>query len=231
MDHESRDTPVVPYTPTIPDTPITSDHAIHDAPLDPPQQVQEIHMPEQSQRPCVVDLDLQTNGHYGNGVRAANLQWNPTVDHRPSCDANYSNASNTYNDTLAGTLGSDTTSMPGENGRRLTLDHLRGHRRSGVILIGEGACLQKSKKKVQEKRERLMTWFAQMMFVSGETAEPSTETTGMIEELVRQQVIEMVSTYKPHPWDRKDGANRWSSSHKLLHSQIGEASGQSPSPI
>jgi transcription initiation protein SPT3 len=32
-----------------------------------------------------------------------------------------------------------------------------------------------------------------MMFVSGETAEPSHETTSMIEELVRQQVIEMVS--------------------------------------
>jgi hypothetical protein len=33
----------------------------------------------------------------------------------------------------------------------------------------------------------------QMMFVSGETAEPSAETTSMIEEIVRQQVIEMVS--------------------------------------
>lgn len=33
----------------------------------------------------------------------------------------------------------------------------------------------------------------QMMFVSGETAEPSADTTGMIEEIVRQQVIEMVS--------------------------------------
>lgn len=33
----------------------------------------------------------------------------------------------------------------------------------------------------------------QMMFVSGETAEPSPDTTGMIEEIVRQQVIEMVS--------------------------------------
>lgn len=31
-----------------------------------------------------------------------------------------------------------------------------------------------------------------MMYVSGETAEPSTETTGMVEEIVRQQVIEMV---------------------------------------
>lgn len=32
-----------------------------------------------------------------------------------------------------------------------------------------------------------------MMYVSGETAEPSPETTGMVEEIVRQQVIEMVS--------------------------------------
>jgi Transcription initiation factor IID, 18kD subunit len=31
-----------------------------------------------------------------------------------------------------------------------------------------------------------------MMYVSGETAEASAETTGMIEEIVRQQVIEMV---------------------------------------
>jgi hypothetical protein len=34
----------------------------------------------------------------------------------------------------------------------------------------------------------------QMMYVSGETAEPSPETTGMVEEIVRQQVIEMVCT-------------------------------------
>ena len=33
----------------------------------------------------------------------------------------------------------------------------------------------------------------QMMFVSGETVEPSTETTGIIEELVRAQVIEMLT--------------------------------------
>lgn len=33
----------------------------------------------------------------------------------------------------------------------------------------------------------------QMMFVSGETAEPSLETTTLIEEIVRQQVVEMVS--------------------------------------
>ena len=55
--------------------------------------------------------------------------------------------------------------------------------------------MQRSKTKAQEKREKLTSWFDQMMFVSGETAEPSTETTGMIEELVRQQVIEMASIH------------------------------------
>ena len=41
-------------------------------------------------------------------------------------------------------------------------------------------------------KARLTHWFQQMMFVSGETAEPSAETTWMIEEIVREQVIEMV---------------------------------------
>lgn len=41
-------------------------------------------------------------------------------------------------------------------------------------------------------RVKLMIWLKQMMYVSGETAEPSHETTGMVEEIVRQQVIEMV---------------------------------------
>ena len=40
---------------------------------------------------------------------------------------------------------------------------------------------------------RLTHWLQQMMFVSGETAEPTAETTSLVEEIVRQQVIEMVS--------------------------------------
>lgn len=43
-------------------------------------------------------------------------------------------------------------------------------------------------------RERFRTdTIPQMMYVSGETGEPSVETTGIIEEIVRQQVIEIVS--------------------------------------
>ena len=45
----------------------------------------------------------------------------------------------------------------------------------------------------EEWKERLANFFRQMMFVSGETAEASAETTTLIEEIVRQQVIEMVS--------------------------------------
>jgi Transcription initiation factor IID, 18kD subunit len=41
-------------------------------------------------------------------------------------------------------------------------------------------------------KKRLMYDVFKMMYVSGETAEPSSETTGMVEEIVRQQVIEMV---------------------------------------
>ena len=41
-------------------------------------------------------------------------------------------------------------------------------------------------------KQELMSCAHQMMFVSGETAEPSTETTGLIEEIVRAQVIDMV---------------------------------------
>jgi hypothetical protein len=42
---------------------------------------------------------------------------------------------------------------------------------------------------------KLIGHLKQMMYVSGETAEPSPETTGMVEEIVRQQVIEMVREY------------------------------------
>ena len=44
----------------------------------------------------------------------------------------------------------------------------------------------------EEFKLRLTHLLGQMMFVSGETAEPGPETTWMIEEIVREQVIEMV---------------------------------------
>lgn len=40
----------------------------------------------------------------------------------------------------------------------------------------------------------------QMMFVSGETAEPSVETTTLIEEITRQQVLEMVCAPSHRIW-------------------------------
>jgi hypothetical protein len=49
----------------------------------------------------------------------------------------------------------------------------------------------------EEFKERLINLIGQMMFVSGETAEASAETTGMIEEIVRAQVIEMASARLP----------------------------------
>lgn len=45
------------------------------------------------------------------------------------------------------------------------------------------------------KRIVLIPEFEQMMFVAGETGEPSSETTTLIEQIVHEQVIEMVSPY------------------------------------
>jgi hypothetical protein len=41
----------------------------------------------------------------------------------------------------------------------------------------------------------------QMMFVSGESGEPSAETAGIIEEIVHQQVVEIVSVFWVHVAD------------------------------
>ncbi|KAI9741422.1 MAG: Transcription initiation protein spt3 [Claussenomyces sp. TS43310] len=45
--------------------------------------------------------------------------------------------------------------------------------------------------KMTDKTAKYRAEIQQMMYVSGESAEPSHETTGMVEEIVRQQVIEM----------------------------------------
>lgn len=51
---------------------------------------------------------------------------------------------------------------------------------------------------IEPAENQVEIWVAnvhtKMMFVSGETAEPSPETTTLIEEITRQQVIEIVST-------------------------------------
>ncbi len=53
---------------------------------------------------------------------------------------------------------------------------------------------QNNDNKTQEEfKKRLTCILEQMMFVSGETGDPSPETTGIIEEIVRQQVTEIVS--------------------------------------
>lgn len=44
----------------------------------------------------------------------------------------------------------------------------------------------------EEFKEMLINFSRKMMFVSGETAEPSVETTTLIEDIVRQQVVEIV---------------------------------------
>ena len=58
-----------------------------------------------------------------------------------------------------------------------------------------------------DKTAKYRTEIQQMMYVSGETAEASPETTGMIEEIVRQQVIEMVSSIPRLTWTRSNASS------------------------
>lgn len=50
-----------------------------------------------------------------------------------------------------------------------------------------------------EFRELITNLIHKMMFVSGETAEPSIDTTTLIEDITRQQVIEIVSAASMAP--------------------------------
>jgi transcription initiation protein SPT3 len=50
----------------------------------------------------------------------------------------------------------------------------------------------RKRNKKMNYRAKLIPVVEQMMYVSGETAEPSVETTSIIEDIVRQQVIELV---------------------------------------
>ncbi|KAL8870988.1 MAG: hypothetical protein Q9174_003089 [Haloplaca sp. 1 TL-2023] len=61
--------------------------------------------------------------------------------------------------------------------------YLRERNESQRPLVSEGA---------QAYKEELAKVIQQMMFVSGETAEPSPETTTIIEEIVHTQVVEML---------------------------------------
>lgn len=60
----------------------------------------------------------------------------------------------------------------------------------------------------EEFKEMLISFSRKMMFVSGETAEPSVETTTLIEDIVRQQVVEIVCSF---PYYVANSANSCSS--------------------
>lgn len=54
----------------------------------------------------------------------------------------------------------------------------------------------------EEYKEDMANMISQMMFVSGETADPPPETTTIIEEIVHTQVVEMVCCFHQTQTDR-----------------------------
>ncbi|CAI4210709.1 unnamed protein product [Parascedosporium putredinis] len=67
-------------------------------------------------------------------------------------------------------------------------EHFAGH----VVVSPVSPMFEDGEETEQRLRARLTWVLQQMMYVSGETAEPSVETTGIIEDIVRQQVIELL---------------------------------------
>lgn len=57
----------------------------------------------------------------------------------------------------------------------------------------EGPLIAPATPNIERAQSDLRETVIQMMYVSGETGEPSVETLAIIEEIVRQQVIELVS--------------------------------------
>lgn len=72
------------------------------------------------------------------------------------------------------------------------LRNLNSHTRQNENNPLTSAAAENDLETKEEFKLRLIHLLNQMMFVSGETAEPSAETTWMIEEIVREQVLEMV---------------------------------------
>lgn len=85
--------------------------------------------------------------------------------------------------------------------RGIPRDHLRWAFKlaHGIALSSIDTQVDSGRKDESDKNEPLprqviANYLDQMMYVSGETGEPSIETTGIIEDIVRQQVIEIVSS-------------------------------------
>jgi hypothetical protein len=86
----------------------------------------------------------------------------------------------------------------------MNMNGMTGTKHTKVVKTAKSTRATESRKAMNDTKDMMYPWqsldqdsdvdlfFRQMMYVSGETAEASAETTGMIEEIVRQQVIEMV---------------------------------------
>lgn len=82
------------------------------------------------------------------------------------------------------------------------LDHRRNNPLQSNIPFSNDMSIPLSEEEIAEgyKRIVLIPELEQMMFVAGETGEPTSETTTLIEQIVHEQVIEMVYFFIIVPW-------------------------------
>ena len=95
-------------------------------------------------------------------------------------------------------MARNTNDLPGSGNVSSNINRHRASSTSGVSEDFEGLCCDQDIDCSEEEfKANMRSAICQMMFVSGETGEPSTETTTMIEGIVQQQVVEMVSLRFP----------------------------------
>lgn len=137
----------------------------------------------------LLPLNLGRFGQLGSFAGTSPLDWQSDADQRPKLGPHWT--SHYGKNLFAAAASSDPNTsgfsmnpgMPGDVDTPPTYD--------------EQEAPPKEEETEEDKKYSQMTLadlLPQMMFVSGETAEPSIDTTTLIEEITRQQVIEIVRT-------------------------------------
>lgn len=138
----------------------------------------------------LLPLNLGRFGQLGSFAGTSAQDWQSDVGHKPKLGPHWTSH---YGKNL---FAAAASSDPNTSGFSMNPD-VSGDVDTPPTDDNEQEAPVKEEKTEEDKKYSQMglaDLLPQMMFVSGETAEPSIDTTTLIEEITRQQVIEIVRT-------------------------------------
>lgn len=138
----------------------------------------------------LLPLNLGRFGQLGSFAGTSPLDWQSDADQKPKLGPHWTSH---YGKNL---FAAAASSDPNTSGFSMNPD-MPGDVDTLPTDDNEQEAPSKEEETEEDKKYSQMTLadlLPQMMFVSGETAEPSIDTTTLIEEITRQQVIEIVRT-------------------------------------